>query len=172
MAADALVKKGASARAAVAKAAEKAPADRKARYEDVLLRMDAGSDQTSVQVGQFRFEILDATFVQELDRDGKAQLRLKAVFDGAAIGDDAVTVTISKSTLILTKEKFSLLVLGSKGEAFSRKFDPMTPKSFEYGAIVPPRWPPGSRALLVFELDIGGKKVSLRTKPATIEKKE
>jgi hypothetical protein len=156
----------------VAKAWDRAAADKKTRYEDVLLRIDAGTDQTSVQVGQFRIELLDAAFVQELDRDGKAQLRLKAVFDGAAVGDDPVTVTITKSAFVMAKDRMPLLVVGTKGESFTRKFDPMVPKSFEYGSIVPPRWPPGTRGLLVFELDIAGKKQTLRTKIASIEKKE
>ncbi len=171
-AADALVKKGSSARAAVAKAWDKAAADKKPRYEDVLLRIDAGTDQTSVSLGQFSIQVQDAAFVQELDKEGKAQLRLKVVFEGSTIGDNAVTVTLSKSTFQMAKDKMSLLVFGSKGEAFSRKFDPMIPKMFEYVAILPPRWPPGTRGVVVFEVEVAGKKHTLRSKIATIQKKE
>ena len=171
-AAVALVKKGNSARAAVAKAWDKAPADKKARYEDVLIRIDGGTDQTSISAGQFSIQIQDVAFTQELDKEGKAQLRLKAVFDGSTIGDMPVKVTIAKSTFQMAKDKMSLLVVGSKGEAFTRTFDPMVPKMFEYVAILPPRWPPGTRGTVVFELEVGGKKQTLRSKIAAIEKKE
>jgi hypothetical protein len=110
--------------------------------------------------------------VQELDKEGKAQLRLKVVFDGSTVGDDAVTVTLTKAAFVLAKDRMPLLVTGSKGEAFSRKFDPMVPKMFDYVSLLPPRWPPGSRGVVVFEIDVAGKKHSLRSRIAAIEKKD
>jgi len=171
-AADALVKKGSSARAAVAKAWDKAAANKKSRFEDVLLRIDAGTDQSNVTVGPFTFQVRECAWVQEIDKEGKAQLRLKVVFEGSTIGESAVTVTLAKSTFYTAKDKMTLLVVGAKGEAFSRKFDPMVPKMFEYGSLIPPRWPPGTRGVAVFEVEFCGKKYTLRSPIAPIEKKE
>jgi len=156
----------------VAKALDKAPADRKARLEDVILRIDAETDQETVTLGSFEFKVQDSAFVQELDKDGKAQLRLKAVFEGSTIAESPVTLTITKAVFVTAKEKLTLLVVGAKGEPFTRKFDPMIPKMFEYGSILPPRWPPGTRGALVFEIEANGKKQRIRTKIAAIEKKE
>ena len=77
----------------------------------------------------------EAAFLQEPDKEGKPKVRLKAIFEGSTIGESAVTVTILKATFYTAKDKMTLLVVGSKGEAFSRKFDPMTPRMFEYGSI-------------------------------------
>lgn len=114
----------------------------------------------------------ESAFLQEPDKEGKPKIRLKAVFEGSTIGESAVTVTIAKATFYTAKDKLTLLVVGSKGEAFSRKFDPMTPRMFEYGSILPPRWPPGTRGVLVFDIDVGGKKQLLRSKIGAVEKKE
>jgi hypothetical protein len=42
----------------------------------------------------------------------------------------------------------------------------------EYGAILSPRFPPGTRVALVFEIDVGGTKKLLRSGILTIEKKD
>ena len=166
------MKKGTSARSAVAKAWDKAAAEKKARYEDVLLRIDAGGDLTSVTVGQFTFQVQECAWTQELDKEGKAHLRLKVVFQGSTIGESAVTVTLAKATFYTAKDKLGLLIVGSKGEAFARTFDPMVPRMFEYGSIVPPRWPPGTRGVAAFDVEFGGKKHTLRSPIASIEKKD
>jgi len=42
----------------------------------------------------------------------------------------------------------------------------------EYGAILAPRFPPGTRVALVFELDVNGAKKLLRSGILAVEKKE
>lgn len=81
-------------------------------------------------------------------------------------------MTLAKATFVTVKDKMGLLVIGAKGEPFSRKFDPMIPKMFEYGSLVPPRWPPGTRGVAVFDVEFGGKKYTLRSPICAIEKKE
>jgi hypothetical protein len=42
----------------------------------------------------------------------------------------------------------------------------------EYGAILPPRYPPGTRLALVFEVEVNGAKKLLRSGIIAVEKKE
>lgn len=70
------------------------------------------------------------------------------------------------------KGRNELLVKGPKGEPFTRTFDPQAPKMVEYGAILSPRFPPGTRYALVFEIDVAGTKKLLRSGLLAIEKKE
>ncbi len=83
-----------------------------------------------------------------------------------------MTVTISKATLVTAKGKLDLLVKGAKGEPFTRTFDPQAPKMIEYGAILPPKFPPGTRYAIVIELDVAGARKSLRSGLLAVEKKE
>jgi hypothetical protein len=83
-----------------------------------------------------------------------------------------MVVTITKSALVTPKERFELLVKGAKGEPFTRTFDAAAPKMIEYGAILSPRFPPGTRVALVFEVDVDGTKKLMRSAILTIEKKE
>jgi len=172
---DALVKKGTSAKSAVQKALDKADAEKKPRYEEVLLRIDAGTDLAVADFGtSFRFEFREGAAVQELDPHPtiKVGIRLKAVFEGINAGNAAVSLTLTKGFVVAPKGRFDLIVKGGKGELFSRTFDPEAPKMFEYGAIVPPRYPPGTRILLVFEVESGGVKKTLRSPILTVTKKE
>ncbi len=136
------------------------------------MRIDAGADEESLAFDQFAFRVESFEAVQEPTETIKVGLRLKVVFEGKNGGAKEAVVTLSKATLVTAKGKMDLLVKGSKGEAFSRTFDPAMPKLFAYGAVVPPRYPPGSRATVVFEIDCAGKKKLLRTPLATIAKKE
>lgn len=171
-AADGLVKKGRSARFAVEKAFEKAGSDFKARYEDVLIRLDCGTDSGRETFGSLDIELREAAAVQEPVPQINIGIKLKAIFEGTNGGTEPMTVTITKASIVTAKGKNELLVKGPKGEAFTRMFDAQAPKMIEYGAILSPRFPPGTRAALVFELDVAGTKKLLRSAVLTIEKKE
>ena len=99
-------------------------------------------------------------------------IKLKAIFEGTNNGTEPVTVTITRATLVTAKGRNDLLVKGPKGEPFARTFDPQSPKMVEYGAILAPRFPPGTRYALVFELTVDGTKKLLRSGILAIEKKE
>jgi hypothetical protein len=83
-----------------------------------------------------------------------------------------VSVTIAKASLVTAKAKVDLLVKGPKGEPFTRVFDAQAPKLIEYGAILPPRYPPGTRLALVFEIEVNGTRKLFRSGILTVEKKE
>lgn len=102
----------------------------------------------------------------------KLGVRLKAVFEGVNAGNAAAPLTLTKGTVVTLKGRSDLVVRGSKGEAFTRTFDPETPKMFEYAAIVPPRYPPQTRLVLVFEVESGGVRKLLRSPVLTVQKKE
>jgi hypothetical protein len=155
----------------VQRALEKAGSDRRARFEDVLVRIDSGTDEESLSFDEFAFRVESFEAVQEPTETIKVGLRLKVVFEGKNGGSREATVTLARATLVTAKGKMDLLVKGSKGEAFSRTFDPAMPKLFAYGAVVPPRYPPGARAAAVFEIECAGKRKLLRTPLATIAKK-
>jgi hypothetical protein len=156
----------------VAKAWEKAPASKKARFEDVLLRLDAGTELHSAQVGEFSIGIQEASFTQEITPEEKAVLRVRVVFDGRNETPDPVVLTLAKATLYSAKDHMGMLVRGQKGEAFARTYDPRTPKMFDYVALIPPRFDPGTRAVVVFEVEVGGVRKLIRSQILTIGKKE
>ena len=99
-------------------------------------------------------------------------IKLKAIFEGTNGGTEPVSATITKAMLVTAKGRNDLLVKGPKGEPFVRVFDAASPKMIEYGAIIAPRFPPGTRVALVFEVDVNGTKKLLRSAILTIEKKE
>ena len=107
--------------------------------------------------------------VQEAGPDGKPALRIKAVFSGTNTGEAPAAVTIARALFLSTKGELAMVVKGAKGEPFTRQYDPNAPKLFEYGAYLPPRWPPGTRALVVFDLESGGLKRQIRTPIQTIQ---
>ena len=171
-AADALVKKGATAKEPIRKAHGKAGIDKKARLEEVLLRIEAGSDLAYAKFGECSVSIVEAGVAQELPPGGAPAQRVKLVIHLDNQGKDAVSVAMSKAMLHTMKGNMGLLVRNAKGEAFTRQADPNVPKSFEYGAVIPPRFPVGSLATISVELEVGGKKQVVRTPLFTIEKKE
>jgi len=173
VAADGLVKKGsAAARAAVQKALEKAGSDFRARYEDVLIRIDCGTDSARESFGSLDIDFREASASQEPVPQINIGIRLKAILEGTNSGAEPVHVTVTKAVLVTAKGKNDLLVKGPKGEPFTRTFDSQAPKMIEYGAILAPRFPPGTRYALVFELDVNGTKKLLRSGILAIEKKE
>ena len=171
-AADGLVKKGASAKFAVQKALDKAGSDFRTRYEDVLIRIDCGTDSARESFGALDVEFREAGATQEPVPQINIGIKLKAIFEGTNGGTEPVSVTMTKAILVTAKGKNELLVKGPKGEPFTRTFDSQAPKMIEYGAILAPRFPPGTRYALVFELDVDGKRKLLRSAILAIEKKE
>lgn len=99
-------------------------------------------------------------------------IKLKAIFEGTNGGTEPVSVTITKAVLVTAKGRNDLLVKGPKGEPFTRTFDAQSPKMIEYGAILAPRFPPGTRCALMFEIDVNGTKKLVRSAILAIEKKE
>lgn len=166
------MKKGSPARAAVQKALDKAGSDLRARYEDVLIRIDCGTDSARETFGSLDFELREAGATQEPVPQINIGIKLRALFEGTNGGAAPVSVTIKKASLVTAKGKADLLVTGSKGEAFTRVFDSQAPKIIEYGAIINPRYPPGTRVALVFEIEVDGAKKLLRSGIIAIEKKE
>lgn len=171
-AADALVKRGPAARAAVQKALDKAGSDFRARYEDVLIRIECATDSARESFGPLDLELREAAGSQEPVPQLNVGIKLKAIFDGTNGGTSPVTATISRASFITARTRSDLLVKGAKGEAFTRTFDAQTPKMIEYGAIIPPRHPPGTRFALVFEIDVDGTKRLMRSGILVIEKKD
>jgi hypothetical protein len=99
-------------------------------------------------------------------------LRVRAVFDGRNDTPDAVVLTLAKATLYSAKDRMGMLVRGSKGEAFARTYDSRTQRMFDYVALIPPRFDPGTRAVAVFEVEAGGVQKRIRTQILTVGKKE
>ncbi len=166
------MKKAVSARPAVQKAFDKAGSDVKPRYEDLLIRMDCGTDSARESFGTLDLELREAGATQEAVPQINTGIKLKTIFEGTNGGTEPRVVTITKATLVTAKGRNDLLVKGPKGEAFTRTFDAQAPKLIEYGAILSPRWPPGTRVALVFEVDVDGTKKLMRSAILTIEKKE
>jgi hypothetical protein len=171
-AADDLVLKGATAKEPLRKAHEKAGSDRKPLFEEVLLRIEAGSDQTYAKFGECSVSIVEGSVTPEVPPGSGPAQRVKVVIQLDNQEKSPVTVAMAKATLHTMKGNMGLLVRGSKGEPFSRQADPNVPKSFEYGAVIPPRFPVGSLATISIELEAGGKKKVVRTPIFTIEKKD
>jgi hypothetical protein len=166
------VKKGASAKFAVQKALDKAGSDFRNRYEDVLIRIDCGTDSARETFGLLDLDFREAGATQEPVPQINIGIKLRAIFEGTNGGTEPVSVTITRATLVTAKGKNDLLVKGAKGEPFTRTFDAQSPKLIEYGAILSPRFPPGTRYALVFELEVNGTKKLLRSGILAIEKKE
>ena len=166
------MKKGTSARAAVQKAFDKAGNDFRPRYEEVLIRIDCATDSARESFGSLDLELREAGASSEAVPKFGDGVKIKAIFDGTNGGNDPVVVTITKASLVTSKGKVALLVRGPKDEPFSRTFDSQAPKMIEYGAILPPRYPPGTRLALVFEIEVGGAKKLLRSGIIAVEKKE
>ena len=171
-AADGLVKRGSPAKFAVQKALDKAGSDFRTRYEDVLIRIDCGTDSARESFGSLDIDFREAGASQEAVPQINIGIKLKAIFEGTNQGTEPVSVTVTRAALVTAKGKNDLLVKGPKGEPFTRTFDAQAPKMIEYGAILAPRFPPGTRYALVFELDVNGTKKLLRSGILTIEKKE
>lgn len=151
----------------------RAGSDKKPLFEDVLLRIDAGTDEDTVQFGTLALRIHAAAVGNEA-LEGKTWLRVKVTFEGIQEGDADGVVTFAKATLVTLKEKTSLLVKGPKGEPFSRTINPKAPKFFEYGVLLPPK-AAGTRYVVVFEMEaeVDKKPVRklLRTPVGAVEKK-
>ncbi len=169
---DALVAKGAAAKEPLRKALQKAGSDRRARYEEVILRLEAGTDLTYATFGKCSVSILESGVAQELPPGGAPAQRVKVVVSLDNQESSAVTVAMSKAMLHTTKGNMGLIVRTATGVPFTRQADPNVPKTFEYGAVIPPRFPVGSSAVISIEFEAGGKKQAVRTPIFTIEKKE
>jgi hypothetical protein len=155
----------------VERAFKVAGTDKRARLEEVLLRIDAGTDAGSATFGKLSLKIHEAALALEKTPDEKVILRLKVVVDGANEGDAPATVTIVKATLHTVEKAVDLGVKGRKGEPFARTYDPAAPKMFEFGSALPPRHGAGVRAVVSLELECGGEKKPVRTAILTVEKK-
>lgn len=145
--------------------------DKRARLEEVLLRIDAGTDEEAATFGKLTLKVHEAALTLEKTPDDKVILRLKVVLDGANEGEKQATVTIAKAMLLTAEKATELGVKGRKGEPFARAYDPGTPKMFEFGSALPPRHGAGVRAVVSFELECAGEKKSIRTAILTVEKK-
>lgn len=99
-------------------------------------------------------------------------LKVRTVFEGTNPGPSPVSITLAKATLVTAREMIDLLVKGTKGESFTRVMDSPAPKRIEYGAILPPRFPPGTRFAVAFELEVEGVRKTLRSGILIVEKKE
>lgn len=155
------------------KAWKRAADDRKARFEEVLLRIDAGTDAREAEFEGLRIATHEVEVLREKGPDGKPCLHVRVVFSGTNGGDEEVTVTFKRATLHAPGGKTGLLVRGTKGEAFTRTFDPGRPKYVSYGAIIPPRHAPGTRVVVAFELARRSSVKRVRTPIAVIsERKE
>jgi len=156
----------------VQKALDKAGSDFRARYEDVLIRIDCGTDSARESFGSLDLELREAGASSESVPKFGDGVKVKAMFDGTNNGTGPVAVTITKAILVTSKGKVDLLVKGPKGEPFTRVFDSQAPKMIEYGAILPPRYPPGTRLALAFEIEVDGARKLLRSGILSVEKKE
>lgn len=168
-------KGGATVRRAVDKALKRAGSDTRRMFEEVLLRLDAGTDRNEAEFGGLSLKLSAADAVQEVHQ-GRAALRLKVVLEGTNTGKIDETITIVKATLYSPKGKMGLLVRGTKGERFSRTFEPNAPKFIAYGAVIPPRYGAGTPVVVTLEIegtDQGGtRKIrKMRTRIMTVEKK-
>jgi hypothetical protein len=164
-----LVKKGREAKAPVQKALTAAKKELKERYEGVLLRLEAGVDETSAKPDGVPVN-LEAEWFLDVPKEGTpaaAQGRkwahLRASFIATNEGDSEKVLLVVSATLITLKERIKLLVEGPKKEPFQWTLPARMPKAPCYDNLVDPKWPVGTRAVAVFEIKIGSETVKLRT---------
>ena len=171
-AADLLVRRGSAARPAVARALDQAGSDLRERYEEVLIRIDCGTDSARESLGPLEVELREAAASQEPVPQFGSGLKLSAVFEGTSGAPEPLTFTITRASLVTARSRIELPVKGPQGETFSRSFDPSTLKRIEYGAFLPPRFPPGTRYALVFEVEASGTRKLMRSGILPVAKKE
>lgn len=164
-----LVKKGKESKSPVQKALGAAKKEMKDRYEGVLLRIEAGVDESSAKLDGVPVNV-EAEWFFDVPKEGTpaaAQGRkwahLRAAFIATNEGDSEKVLLIVSATLITLKERVKLLVEGPKKEPFQWTLPARMPKSPCYDNLLDPKWPAGTRAIAVFEIKIGDATVKLRT---------
>ncbi len=157
-----LVKKGRPARAAVAKARDRAKD--KAVYEEVMLRIDCGTDEQSLTIGKKVDVNIDSSdFDLITHKDGKKYARLKIIVNAANNTDGELKLVIRKATFVLLDKKHDMPVQGPDKKFFERTLAARMPKQFEYGDFLPPTYRKGTRCIVVFEFAVGEEKGLIRT---------
>jgi hypothetical protein len=164
-----LVRKGKEAKPAVQKALAAAKKELKERYEAVLLRVEAGVDETAVKIGETPVDV-DAEWFMEVAKEGtpaaaqgKKWAHLRATLRANNESDAEKVLVILSATLITLKERTKLIVEGPKKEPFQWTLLPRKLKSPAYDNLLDSKIPLGTRALVLFEIKIGDATAKLRT---------
>ena len=164
-----LVKKGKDAKTPVQKALAVATRDLKERYEGVLLRIEGGADDTSAKLSEVPVTV-EATWTLETAGEGapaaakgKKWGHIHAYFQADNQTDSDKVLVIVSAKLITLKDQTKLIVEGPKKEPFQWTLLARKLKSPAYDNLVEPKWPAGTRAIIVFEVKIGDATAKIRT---------
>ncbi len=167
-----LVKKGKDSKPAVQKALGSAKKDLKFRYESVLLRIEAGVDEFSTKLGDVPVNVEAEWFLETPTDDvppgakGRKWAHIVGKFIATNESDSEKVLVITGATLITLKERTKLVVEGvkdGKKVPFQWTLPARMPKSPNYDNLIEPKWPVGTRAVIVFEIKIGDATAKLRT---------
>lgn len=165
-----LVKLGKEARSAVAKAMGSAKAALKPRYEEVLLRIDAGVDETAPKISDMTVDGIAEWFLDTVQTQKVAHI--KVAFRGDNAAGKEQTFRIVGAELVTLKERIKLVTEGAKKEPFEKAVPAGAAKNLTYGNMITPKWAAGTRAVFVFEIKVGDATAKLRTNVVTLAAKK
>jgi hypothetical protein len=164
-----LVKQGKEARAAVAKAMGSAKAALKPRYEEVLLRIDAGVDETAPKISEMTVDGIAEWFLDTVQ--GQKVAHIKVAFRGDNAAGKEQIFRIVGAELVTLKERIKLVTEANK-QPFEKAVPAGAAKNLTYGNMITPKWAAGTRAVFVFEIKVGDATAKLRTNVVTLAAKK
>jgi len=165
-AADALVKRAKEARAAVLKGLAKAKDEPRRRIEEVLLRIDAGTDAASGKAGALSVELELTSMTLAARPEGKGrQWNFKTRIIPFSDSDREERLEIRRGWLVMVGERFELATAGADKKPISKAVPPRSGAGFEFGVAISTNatWKPGMRATVVLELGCGKETVAIRS---------
>jgi hypothetical protein len=161
------VKKGKSARGAVDKARGKAKAEERGIYEEVMLRIDCGTDVAELELGKDKliaFNIDSSEWTHETSQNGVKCVKIKIVINATNSTDEELKVVFKKATLHTLKDKpLDMPVITVEKKPFERAMPSRLTKQIEYGNVITSKWDKGTRAIVVFHFAVGDESGALRT---------
>lgn len=171
--ADELVKLGKPAKKPVLEAIRKqSKPEIKARLERVALRIDAGTDAETGDAGPVRILLGEPTLAFETSDQtgGKKMLHLMIPITIESTSGRDEVLTLKKGTLLAIGDKVDLAVSSRDKKPFSWTVNPKS-RTPSYNNLITPKWKAGTRIVVVFEFEAGGKTILLRTPVAEVPDK-
>ncbi len=164
-ASDELVKRAKESRGAVSLARDKAKPDARAPYDDVLLRIDCGTDVTSVGIGKVTASFDHIQFELRKSRDGIETPHLEIVVNAVNAERAEHKIIFKKARLFSLKTKLDMPVLARDKQPFEKVLPPEETRQISYVNDISSnfKWEKGTRVVCVFEFTVGNKSGTVRT---------